>query len=67
MMPSSVDAPRLLTAEDRCDSCGARAKVALESTESGLELFFCAHHAKKSRPAAEAAGFTVVALGDESD
>ena len=35
-----------LTAADRCDRCGAQAylRVALAS---GLELLFCAHHARE--------------------
>lgn len=32
-----------LTAQDRCDSCGAQAYVAVEV--KGSELLYCAHHA----------------------
>ena len=38
--------PRVLTAEDRCDRCGARAYVLVSVfvTDSGQrELLFCAH------------------------
>ncbi len=35
-----------LNATDRCDRCGAQAFVRVELT-SGLELLFCAHHARE--------------------
>ncbi len=35
-----------LSANDRCDSCGAQAYIRVEMA-SGGELFFCAHHGKK--------------------
>lgn len=35
-----------LTAEDRCDRCGAQAFVRVMLT-SGLELLFCAHHGRE--------------------
>lgn len=34
-----------LNATDRCDRCGAQAYVRVELS-SGLELLFCAHHAR---------------------
>ena len=34
-----------LTAADRCDRCGAAAKVRVELPPYG-ELFFCGHHAR---------------------
>lgn len=34
-----------LTAADRCDRCGAQAYMRV-TLNSGLELFFCAHHAR---------------------
>lgn len=34
-----------LTAEHRCDRCGAQAYVRVVLT-SGLELLFCAHHGR---------------------
>ena len=39
-------APSALTAADRCDRCGAQAYLRVE-LESGLELLFCAHHARE--------------------
>lgn len=35
-----------LTAADRCDRCGAQAYLRVELS-SGLELLFCAHHARE--------------------
>jgi hypothetical protein len=34
-----------LTAQDRCDSCGAQAYIAAEI--NGTEMLFCAHHGRK--------------------
>lgn len=34
---------RVLTAQDRCDRCGAQAYAAVTVVED-LELLFCAHH-----------------------
>lgn len=38
---------KTLTAEDRCDRCGAQAYLRVELGEAGLELLFCAHHARE--------------------
>ncbi|WP_345893813.1 hypothetical protein [Nocardioides sp. TF02-7] len=35
-----------MTAEDRCDRCGAQAYLRVELA-SGGELLFCAHHARE--------------------
>ena len=43
-MTTVVDA-RELTAHDRCDSCGAAAKVI--ATLLNGELLFCGHHARQ--------------------
>lgn len=52
-MATTLLAP--LTVRDRCDRCGAAAKVrAVLST--GHDLLFCGHHAREHRPALEAAG-----------
>ena len=37
---------RPLVATDRCDRCGAKAYVRV-TLQSGSELFFCAHHARR--------------------
>lgn len=42
-MPSTLTRPEL-TAADRCDRCGAAAKVRA-LLPSGGELLFCGHHA----------------------
>ena len=44
-MITTVD--RKLTAEDRCDSCSAQAKIVF--TFLNGELMFCGHHAKKQK------------------
>jgi hypothetical protein len=41
-MMKTIDAP--LTAQDRCDRCGAQAKVTLLVEGAGT-LLFCQHHA----------------------
>lgn len=33
-----------LTAEDRCDRCGARASIAFNPKGSETRLLFCGHH-----------------------
>ena len=38
-----------LTAQDRCDSCGAAAKV--QATFLNGTLLFCGHHAKRNKDA----------------
>jgi hypothetical protein len=43
-MPTTVDTPELTTL-DRCDRCGAGAKVRAV-LPSGSELLFCGHHAR---------------------
>lgn len=42
----TASAEPVLTAADRCDQCGARARVRV-TLKSGGCLFFCAHHAAK--------------------
>jgi hypothetical protein len=39
-------AARALSAEDRCDRCGAQAYLRVE-LHTGGELLFCAHHARE--------------------
>lgn len=45
-MTTAVAPGRSLTAADRCDRCGAQAYIRVE-LNSGGELLFCAHHARK--------------------
>lgn len=39
---------RFLTAQDRCDGCGAQAYVRITLTNTGGRLLLCAHHARES-------------------
>lgn len=49
-MSATVTEP--LTAADRCDRCGAQAYLRV-TLNSGGELLFCGHHARKHLPALE--------------
>jgi len=51
-----------LTAEDRCDRCGAQAYLRVELA-SGGELLFCAHHAREHGDALKQ---VAVAVQDET-
>jgi hypothetical protein len=56
------ETPVALTAEDRCDVCGAQAYVRV-SLATG-ELLFCGHHGKENKPKLEA---IALAWHDETD
>ncbi len=45
-MTTAVAPSAPLTAEDRCDRCGAQAYLRVE-LQAGGELLFCAHHARE--------------------
>ena len=45
-MTTAVAPSSPLTALDRCDRCGAQAYLRVE-LQNGLELLFCAHHARE--------------------
>lgn len=45
-MTTAVAPTPAMTAEDRCDRCGAQAYLRVE-LQSGGELLFCAHHARE--------------------
>jgi hypothetical protein len=45
-MTTGVSSDVLITAEHRCDKCGAAAKV--RATLLNGELYFCGHHARKA-------------------
>lgn len=47
-MTPTIDA-EALTAEDRCDRCGAQAYVR-SVLGSGSELLFCSHHWRQNEP-----------------
>ena len=61
--PTLAPGSTALTAQDRCDRCGAQAYVRV-TLASGGELAFCLHHGKKFRPALEAKG---AVFHDESE
>ncbi len=52
-----------LTAQDRCDRCGAQAYVRA-TLPSGTELLFCGHHGNAHRPSLLVAG---ASIHDETD
>ena len=52
-----------MTASDRCDRCGAQAYLRVE-LQSGGELLFCAHHARKHGDKLREIAATVI---DETD
>jgi hypothetical protein len=52
-----------LTAEDRCDRCGAQAYIRVE-LDGGGELLFCAHHGREH---AEKLRAVALSIHDESD
>ena len=58
-MTTAVATSAPLTAEDRCDRCGAQAylRVALQA---GGELMFCAHHAREHEDKLKEVAVTVV-------
>ena len=45
-MTTAVAPGPSLTAEDRCDRCGAQAYIRVE-LNGGNELLFCAHHGRE--------------------
>ena len=55
--------PTPLTAQDRCDRCGAQAYVRA-SLPGGTELLFCGHHGNAHRPSLLVAG---ASIHDETD
>lgn len=61
--PTSLVDQTPLTAQDRCDRCGAQAYVRA-SLPGGAELLFCGHHGNAHRPSLLVAG---AAFHDETD
>ncbi|MDN5744386.1 MAG: hypothetical protein L0H31_04615 [Nocardioidaceae bacterium] len=57
-MTTAVAPSAPLTAEDRCDRCGAQAYLRVELS-SGGELLFCAHHAREHGDALRAVAANV--------
>jgi hypoxanthine-guanine phosphoribosyltransferase len=56
-METTTEPVRELTANDRCDSCGASAKVV--TTLLNGELMFCGHHARKLKASLESKAINV--------
>jgi hypothetical protein len=54
---------RSLTAEDRCDRCGAQAYIRVE-LDGGGELLFCAHHGREH---ADKLRTVALAIHDETE
>jgi hypothetical protein len=52
-----TDTAPALTAQDRCDRCGAQAYAAYDV--AGMTLLFCAHHNREHGPVAVAKGATL--------
>ncbi|GAA4822853.1 hypothetical protein GCM10025786_33480 [Nocardioides caeni] len=57
-MTTAIAPSAPLTAEDRCDRCGAQAYLRVELV-SGGELLFCAHHAREHGEKLKAVAATV--------
>lgn len=62
-MTTAVAPGPSLTAEDRCDRCGAQAYIRVE-LNSGGELLFCAHHGREH---ADKLRSVAVTIHDESE
>ena len=60
---SATDSATPLTAQDRCDRCGAQAYVRA-TLPNGTALLFCGHHGNAHRPSLLVAG---ASLHDETD
>lgn len=56
-MEATVDTQRELTANDRCDTCSAQAKVV--ATFLNGELMFCGHHARNMKDVLKVKAVTV--------
>ena len=54
-----VDSPRVITAHDRCDRCGAQAYVIVEFIVEAQELEFCKHHFEQYETALATRGIAV--------
>lgn len=61
MTPTITESP--LTAQDRCDRCGAQAYVRA-TMESGFDLLMCAHHFHDNEARLRE---IAIAIHDESD
>ncbi|GAA4476924.1 hypothetical protein GCM10023094_18010 [Rhodococcus olei] len=64
-MPGTLTSPPL-TAADRCDRCGAGARVRAVLATGG-ELLFCQHHANEHADRLRAMNATIVTGTDDDD
>ncbi|HEX2177614.1 MAG TPA: hypothetical protein VHG70_17045 [Nocardioidaceae bacterium] len=62
-MTTALAPGRSLTAEDRCDRCGAQAYIRVE-LDGGGELLFCAHHGREH---ADKLRTVALAIHDETE
>lgn len=51
MAIQAPERPTKLLAIDRCDSCGAPARVRATMASTGFDLLFCGHHANRHEEA----------------
>ncbi len=58
-MTTAVAPSAPLTAEDRCDRCGAQAYLRV-AVQAGGELLFCAHHAREHEAKLKEVAVTLV-------
>jgi hypothetical protein len=54
-----------LTAQDRCDRCGAQAYVKVTLTTTGSVLLFCAHHAREHNDKLKSIAVEIKSFVDE--
>lgn len=50
-----------VTTSERCDRCGAAARVIARNPNSKLELFMCDHHGRQHGPKLHDQGFSLLA------
>ena len=62
-MSTTVVEPLVLTAQDRCDRCGAAAQ-ARGTKEGACELLFCRHHLNENKDSLEDKGWLVEVVPD---
>ena len=62
-MATTTPQARTLTRADRCDRCGAAARLAVQMP-SGSELLFCGHHFNEHDDRLAAQGAQVIATSE---
>lgn len=61
-MTTNVLIKTAVTTDQRCDRCGAAARVQARKLFTNLELFFCGHHANENRNKLAKADFILLAV-----